>query len=280
MYIPNKFKIDKSGCSLLNTEKVTTQSFRSKKIKELLIKLDAIQISELLDEAPFMNQLCLLNEKIPVAYIINFPETYIFTEKLFLYTLEIYTILEENNAEIFTLKDNNVLIFLPKNQLNACKIAYIDNKLNTKNNLNSNTIKFLIQELLIPGPIAFKNFILRKYISLQLSNIKIKHPKEQDKLIDNFYEKKIKTKKSEIEKFEKYYINILNECDNLSDELFTSKDFERFQKEFDKKTKKFRYPLKEVFGPRRPYSYQMFKDMICKFRSEYLKGKKEYEKNI
>ena len=31
----------------------------------LLIKLDAIQISELLDEAPFMNQLCLLNEKIP-----------------------------------------------------------------------------------------------------------------------------------------------------------------------------------------------------------------------
>jgi hypothetical protein len=280
MYIPNKFKIDKSGCSLSNNTKVETQAFRSKKIKELLIKLDASQISELLDEAPFMNQLCLLNEKISVAYIINFPETYIFTEKLFLYTLEIYTILEENNAEIFTLKDSNVLIFLPKNQLNACKIAYIENNLHKKNYLNSGTLKFLRQELLAPGPIAFKNIILRKYIASQLSNITTKHPKEQEKLLDNFYKKKIKTKKSEIEKFEKYYINILNECDNLADELFTSKDFERYQKEFSKKTKKFRYPLKEVFGPRRPYSYQMFKDMICKFRNKYLKEKKEYEKNI
>jgi endonuclease III-like uncharacterized protein len=83
-----------------------------------------------------------------------------------------------------------------------------------------------------------------------------------------------------MEKFEDYYLNILNECSHLEEELFTSKNFDKFQKIFDKNVKDFAFPLKSVFGPRRPYSYEMFKGMIDKFRKQYVKDKKEYEKNI
>lgn len=277
MYIPKKFKTDKSECSLLNDKKIDTRFVRSKKIRELLIKLDAQLLVDLLDEAPFLNQLCLLNEKIPVAYIVNFPETYIFTEKLFLFTLEVYTILEENNAKVFNLGNNNVLVFLPKNQLTACKIAYLEEKI--KHNSDKN-LKNLRQFLLISNTIIFKNVILRKYITYQIPNIGTKHPKEQEKLVNDFYDKNIKPKKKEMEKFEEYYLNILNECSNLEEELFTSKGFDKFQKVFDKKVKKFSYPLKSVFGSRRPYSYELFKGMIDRFRKQYIKEKKEYEKNI
>jgi hypothetical protein len=278
MYIPQKFKIDKSECSLLNDKKIDTRLVRSKKIKELLIKLDAKILVDLLDEAPFLNQLCLLNEKIPVAYIINFPETYIFTEKLFLFTLEVYTILEENNAKVFDLGNNNILVFLPKNQLTACKIAYLEEKI--KHNSNKN-LKNLRQFLLISNIIIFKNIILRKYIRYQLpKKYGIKPPKEQERLVNDFYDKNIKSKKKEMEKFEDYYLNILNECSHLEEELFTSKNFDKFQKIFDKNVKDFAFPLKSVFGPRRPYSYEMFKGMIDKFRKQYVKDKKEYEKNI
>jgi hypothetical protein len=202
MYIPQKFKIDKSECSLLNDKKIDTRLVRSKKIKELLIKLDAKILVDLLDEAPFLNQLCLLNEKIPVAYIINFPETYIFTEKLFLFTLEVYTILEENNAKVFDLGNNNILVFLPKNQLTACKIAYLEEKI--KHNSNKN-LKNLRQFLLISNIIIFKNIILRKYIRYQLpKKYGIKPPKEQERLVNDFYDKNIKSKKKEMEKFEDY----------------------------------------------------------------------------
>ena len=277
MYIPKKFKIDKAECTILNDKKIDPRFVRSKKIKDLLIKLDAQLLVDLLDEAPFLNQLCLLNEKIPVAYIINFPETYIFTEKLFLFTLEVYTILEENNAKVFNLGNNNVLVFLPKNQLTACKIAYLEEKI--KHNSDKN-LKNLRQFLLISNTIIFKNVILRKYITYQIPNIGTKHPKEQEKLVNNFYDKNIKPKKKEMEKFEDYYLNILNECSNLEEELFTSKGFDKFQKVFDKKVKKFSYPLKSVFGSRRPYSYELFKGMIDRFRKQYIKEKKEYEKNI
>lgn len=277
MYIPKKFKIDKAECTILNDKKIDPHFVRSKKIRDLLIKLDAKILVDLLDEAPFLNQLCLLNEKIPVAYIINFPETYIFTEKLFLFTLEVYTILEENNAKVFDLGNNNILVFLPKNQLTACKIAYLEEKI--KHNSNKN-LKNLRQLLLISNTIIFKNVILRKYISSQIPNIGLKHPKEQEKLVNDFYNKNIKFKKKEMEKFEEYYLNILNECSNLEEELFTSKNFDKFQKIFDKKVKNFEFPLKSVFGPRRPYSYEMFKGMIDKFRKQYVKDKKEYEKNI
>ena len=277
MYIPKKFKIDKAECTILNDKKIDPRFVRSKKIRELLIKLDAQLLVDLLDEAPFLNQLCLLNEKIPVAYIINFPETYIFTEKLFLFTLEVYTILEENNAKVFNLGNNNVLVFLPKNQLTACKIAYLEEKI--KHNSDKN-LKNLRQFLLISNTIIFKNVILRKYITYQIPNIGTKHPKEQEKLVNDFYDKNIKPKKKEMEKFEEYYLNILNECSNLEEELFTSKNFDKFQKVFDKKVKKFSYPLKSVFGSRRPYSYELFKGMIDRFRKQYIKEKKEYEKNI
>lgn len=279
MYIPQKFKIDKDECSLLNAKKIDTRFVRSKKIRDLLIKLDAKILVDLLDEAPFLNQLCLLNEKIPVAYIINFPETYIFTEKLFLFTLEVYTILEENNAKVFDLGNNNILIFLPKNQLSACKIAYLEEKIKKQN--SDIKLKNLRQFLLISNTIIFKNFILRKYIRYQLPKKNgMKPPKEQEQLVNNFYDKNIKSKKKEIEKFEDYYLNILNECSNLEEELFTSKNFDKFQKIFDKKVKDFKFPLKSVFGTRRPYSYELFKGMIDKFRKQYVKDKKEYEKNI
>ena len=278
MYIPQKFKIDKGECSLLNDKKIDPRFVRSKKIKELLIKLDAKILVDLLDEAPFLNQLCILNEKIPVAYIGNFPETYIFTEKLFLFTLEVYTILEENNAKVFDLGNNYILIFLPKNQLTACKIAYLEEKI--KKQSSNIKLKNLRQFLLISNTIIFKNIILRKYITYQIQNISSKPPKEQEQLVNNFYDKNIKSKKKEMEKFEDYYLNILNECSNLEEELFTSKNFDKFQKIFDKKVKNFEFPLKSVFGPRRPYSYEMFKGMIDKFRKQYVKDKKEYEKNI
>lgn len=277
MYIPKKFKIDKAECTILNDKKIDPHFVRSKKIRDLLIKLDAKILVDLLDEAPFLNQLCLLNEKIPVAYIINFPETYIFTEKLFLFTLEVYTILEENNAKVFDLGNNNILVFLPKNQLTACKIAYLEEKIKHDSNKN---LKNLRQLLLISNTIIFKNVILRKYISSQIQNIGLKHPKEQEKLVNDFYNKNIKSKKKEMEKFEEYYLNVINECSNLEEELFTSKNFDKYQKVFDKKVKDFEFPLKSVFGPRRPYSYEMFKGMIDKFRKQYIKDKKEYEKNI
>jgi hypothetical protein len=279
MYIPQKFKIDKGECSLLNAKKIDPRFVRSKKIRDLLIKLDAKILVDLLDEAPFLNQLCLLNEKIPVAYIINFPETYIFTEKLFLFTLEVYSILEENNAKVFDLGNNNILIFLPKNQLTACKIAYLEEKIKKQN--SDIKLKNLRQFLLISNTIIFKNFILRKYIRYQLPKKNgIKPPKEQEQLVNNFYDKYIKSKKKEIEKFEDYYLNILNECSNLEEELFTSKNFDKFQKVFDKKVKDFKFPLKSVFGGRRPYSYELFKNMIDKFNKQYIKDKKEYEKNV
>ena len=281
MFIPKKFKINKSGCFLLNTKKLDTQPIHSQYIKTLLKNLDTSHIAELYDEAPFMNQLCLLNQKIPVAYIGNYPETYIFTEKLYLFTLEVYTILEENNVQIYHLENNIILLFFLENKLDATKIAFIEKKIEKSRILQNEDLKILSLKFITSDKTVLKNHILRKYIRNQIKNNMSKplHPQEQAKIVDNYFKDHMSSK-TERDKFEEYYKHTITNCDKLEQDLFSSKEFDRFQKHFDKKTKKFIYPLKDVFGPRRPYSYKLFKNMLDKFRNKYLKEKKEYEKNI
>lgn len=270
--IPKEFVIKREDCYRY-TNKLSPELKYGSTFKKIIKKQNAedyyFKIYDV--DAPLLNQLCLLNDLIYYAFLRNFPEQYIFDEKLYYYTLKIYKMMEMMKYNIYYFEKNNGVVIFNNSKKSydvVEKFTFLKNLLYNKY-FNTNEI-ILVQMIFdkISG-MNIKNRFLRDYLRINYEKELYTQKNYEKALVKKFNELK-KTNKGFIQWFDNYYQEQLNISNQLEIKLFKSTEYKKYKKTFAKDIQKFKYPWNKVFSDKRPYSYKMYKTMTDEFAKTIL----------
>ena len=273
MYLPNNFKISYQKSLDYQKKKispVTTdyQEYFGKKFP-FLKKYLSIAFRN------FRDKLIFLNDHLNFLLIKNFPYegNYNYNDENTLFNLKMFTLMEmEKNVMVNTYeKDGQVFayIYRKNNQKNVAKIDYFRKYYNEKLSkkvwssyyLSGYDKKYLFNVFLNQMILDLPDFWKYKgYSNLDKKDI--------NKMIGIYFEKGIKKQLPQLQKeYDKFYEETVKEIEKES----KTKKYKEFEKNFIKNSKKFVYPMKEVFGPSHEIQYECFKHKIDEFKKSIQK---------
>ena len=296
--IIESYKLKKNNCKYIHNNKLSLSdiSFKSANFKNLEFLKQSI---ELFEYGYYLDHLCFLNNYKSILTLKPYPLSSYLNEEAFFFQLKLYVLLEFKPVYIYELKEENMaVLFYKKSDKIAKKFSFILNLIkkakkgkynfklsldelitlyNKYYNLDYNEVQHINNYLRIY--FAFKQNIDSQKFWEYCSKMKDKNKKSEylvNKYIDKYFQKLKKENPDYVESIINDYKKNIKIAEKKIENAMKSKTYEKFSKVFDKNCKKFKYPLKEAFGPRKQITYECFKERLDIFRNEY---KKLYAKN-
>jgi len=277
------FPLDKNFCKIFK-KKDSPELAKTKLPKYVSSSISKLSL-KFAKESYYKLRLCLLHNRTDHLYYFNYPNIEVIDDNGLLFILKIYRLYEIMGMKIAdynSKRDSRVII---NSSVKFDKLARYLFILSLRDGKNYR-INFTKEENILILAI-FGSFVLDFEDETNIDIIFNRYLREII-MTDDFYKNYVGKKRSEVERAVRIYFNKLRrenvnfventkkvfriEFKALIDKLnifFKTEEYKKFKKSI--KIKKFKFPMKEYFGPEKPLQYQFFKKLVDEFENSVMK---------
>jgi len=276
------FPLDKNFCK--NFKEKNNPELYPTKLPKYITNSVSVNTLKFAKEVYFKERLCFLHNVVDYLFYFNYPNIEVVDENALLFFLKIYRLYEMMGAKILNYHSNkdSVLIFNNKVKKNKLfKYALVLSILEGKSFDIVITVEdnIILQAIKLSRKMDFENKdslddIFNGYLRWSIFTPEFYKKMTIDRVPRNKIEKFLSSEFNKLKNANPNYISNMHKQFMLQynslmeklDKFYKTANYKNFTKTL--KIKKFVFPLKEYFGPDKPFTYNFFKKMVDDFELE------------
>lgn len=276
------FPLDKNFCKYFK-EKNNPELYPTKLPKYInsIVSANTLKFAK---KTYFKERLCFLHNVVDYLFYFNYPNIEVVDENALLFFLKIYRLYEMMGAKILNYHSNRDSAIIFNNKVKKDKLykyslilsilegKQFDLAITAEDNIIlqaiklSNKMDFENKESLddiFNGYLRWSIFTPDFYKKMTV----FKFPRDKiEKFLASEFNKLKNANPNYISNMHKQFMLQYNSLMEKLDKFYKTANYKNFTKTL--KIKKFVFPLKEYFGPDKPYTYNFFKKMLDDFELE------------